>query len=218
MTLMVTYFSTVTYHSLTALCFQDQLQVKAEPCEPPAPAPALPVLPPLAPGPPGHPTVKQEPLESACNSSTTDAPAPALPTSPPDPPTVKQEPNTDIEPPPLKKQKSNLSSLLGDCYIVREEEGGQPKTILHLAQEEVQLYLKEKVADINVNPMEWWKDRQKVYPLLSVVVKSYLCIPGTSVPSERIFSTAGDIVSAQRACLKAQNVDMMIFFKKNQAL
>ncbi len=40
-------------------------------------------------------------------------------------------------------------------------------------------------------------------------------IPVTSVPSERVFSTAGDILSAQRACLKAKHVDMIIFLKKN---
>ena len=40
-------------------------------------------------------------------------------------------------------------------------------------------------------------------------------IPGTSVPSERVFSTAGDVVTAQRATLKSKHVDMLIFLKKN---
>lgn len=31
------------------------------------------------------------------------------------------------------------------------------------------------------------------YPLLAELVKCRLCIPATSVPSERIFSTAGDL-------------------------
>ena len=42
-----------------------------------------------------------------------------------------------------------------------------------------------------------------------------LCIPGTSVPSERVFSTAGDILNAQRANLKAKHVDKLVYLKKN---
>ncbi|KAH3738724.1 hypothetical protein DPMN_045365 [Dreissena polymorpha] len=38
---------------------------------------------------------------------------------------------------------------------------------------------------------------------------------GTSVPSEKIFSTAGDPVSAHRDCLDPGNVDMLIFVKAN---
>ena len=45
--------------------------------------------------------------------------------------------------------------------------------------------------------------------------KKCLCLPATSVPSERVFSTAGDILSAQRASLDADKVDMLIFLKKN---
>ena len=34
------------------------------------------------------------------------------------------------------------------------------------------------------------------------------------MPSERVFSTAGDIVTAQRSALNAENVDKLIFLKK----
>lgn len=46
--------------------------------------------------------------------------------------------------------------------------------------------------------LQWWK-KQMDLPLLSALAKSYLSIPATSVPSERVFSTAGDIVTAQFA-------------------
>ncbi len=45
-----------------------------------------------------------------------------------------------------------------------------------------------------------------------------LCIPATSVPSERVFSTVGDILSAQQACLKAKHVDMIVFPKKTHEI
>jgi len=47
------------------------------------------------------------------------------------------------------------------------------------------------------------------------MAKKYLCIPATSVPAERVFSTAGDVVTAQRSQLKSEHVDRLIFLKKN---
>jgi len=43
----------------------------------------------------------------------------------------------------------------------------------------------------------------------------YACIPATSVPSERIFSKAGQIVSQRRNRLSPKNVDVLIFLNKN---
>ena len=42
-----------------------------------------------------------------------------------------------------------------------------------------------------------------------------LCIQGTLVLSERVFSTAGDIVTSQRSALHPDHVDVLIFLKKN---
>lgn len=66
------------------------------------------------------------------------------------------------------------------------------------------------------SPLVWWKANGYKYPLLSVVAIKYLCIPATSVPSEWVFSTAGDIVTAQRSALKSKHVDKLIFLKKNR--
>ena len=47
------------------------------------------------------------------------------------------------------------------------------------------------------------------------MAKKYLCIPATSVPSERVFATAGDIVTAQGYQLRSEHIDKLIFLKKN---
>lgn len=54
------------------------------------------------------------------------------------------------------------------------------------------------------NSLIWWKENQDKYPLLSKLARSYLAIQGISVPSELVFSTLRDIVSAQQAALSPE--------------
>ena len=64
------------------------------------------------------------------------------------------------------------------------------------------------------NPLMWWKQNSFRFPRLSRMAKLYMSVPATSVPSERVFSTAGDILTASRATLSPQHVDQLIFLKK----
>lgn len=41
-----------------------------------------------------------------------------------------------------------------------------------------------------------------------------VAVPRTSVPGERVFSAAGDIVSSSRSVLSPENVDMLMFLEK----
>lgn len=91
-------------------------------------------------------------------------------------------------------------------------------THLSSAAQQVQLYLCEPQIDINMDPFEWWKSHEKKFPQLARLAKKYLCIPATSVASERIFSTAGNIVSPQRNCLASENVSTNVFIFQNKFL
>ncbi|WAQ95606.1 ZBED1-like protein [Mya arenaria] len=79
--------------------------------------------------------------------------------------------------------------------------------------DELKDYLLEKCVD--VSPLTWWKDNESKYPRVAVVAKQILCIPATSVPSERVFSTAGILVSKLRNRLSPSLVDNIIFLNKN---
>ena len=59
--------------------------------------------------------------------------------------------------------------------------------------------------------MNWWKSHNLEYPLLARLAKKYLCACATSSPSERLFSTSGDIVTPNRCSMKPDKVDMLTF-------
>lgn len=62
---------------------------------------------------------------------------------------------------------------------------------------EVQKYRTADSLPLSESPLEWWKEHHHEYPLLVKIAKQYLCVPGTSVSAERVFSTAGDIVTVK---------------------
>nr|XP_055054000.1 E3 SUMO-protein ligase ZBED1-like [Misgurnus anguillicaudatus] len=117
-------------------------------------------------------------------------------------------------PPPRNSRPScPLAALLGERY------GGAalPKinTQEDEAKEQMTRYKDADLLEVKEDPLVWWKEHQYQYPLLSQLAKRYLCIPGTSVSSERIFSTAGDVITAQRSALHPEHVDQIIFLNKN---
>ena len=80
---------------------------------------------------------------------------------------------------------------------------------------EIDTYLSLERLRRKEDPLAWWRDHEKHLPKLARLAKKYLAIPATSVPSERVFSKAGQLVSARRANLNPKNVDMIIFLNKN---
>jgi len=78
---------------------------------------------------------------------------------------------------------------------------------------DIQYVALEPVQDHH--PLKWWKENSHRLTVLSKLAKQYLCIPATSVPSERAFSLAGYIVNQKRACLLPENVNMLVFLAES---
>ena len=136
----------------------------------------------------------------------------------PQPLSVKVEPGTkakpsDDSPPPAKK------SLMEDVLDDEEDEvmfvSESKLTPQEMAASELAAYRKLPKLPSNANPLSFWREQSLNLPGLTELATKYMVVQATSVPAERVFSTAGDIVTAERACLDPEQVDALIFLKKN---
>lgn len=80
---------------------------------------------------------------------------------------------------------------------------------------ELDKYLNEQIISRHENPLLWWSERQKVYPRLYEIVKTRLCIIATSVPCERLFSKAGQVITDRRNRLESKKISKILFLNHN---
>ena len=179
--------------------------------------------------------MKRESDEAPSTSaSTTSAPATVADAEVSELPTLPQNEEQSIklvklpqnEEPPTKiikietdnsvcKSSCALADLFGDVFVTKVEPA---KSYVEKIRAEIISYKEEECLPLNSkvsDPLLWWQARQDKFPFLSKYAKRLLGVPATSVASERVFSTAGDVVTAQRACLSGDQVDMLVFLKHN---
>jgi len=119
-----------------------------------------------------------------------------------------------IEPPVKRRRRSGLEDLLGDVFATNVTVPPSIPAVVRI-QREMDKYRCTPDAPLGSSPFSWWKHHEVEFPLLSNIARSVLHIPATSVPSERVFSAAGDIVTATRNCLSSEIVDVLVFLKQN---
>lgn len=76
-------------------------------------------------------------------------------------------------------------------------------------------YLEAPYEDRRSCPVAYWRRQKSAMPQLFDIALKYLCVPATSVPSERVFSKAGLIMSDRRSRIKSKMLNMMIFLNMN---
>lgn len=75
---------------------------------------------------------------------------------------------------------------------------------------EITLYRNEQ-AIFEQNPLLYWAENGKKFLRLRLLALDYLVILATSVPSERLFSKAGLILTDQRSSLKSKHLEKLLF-------
>ena len=85
------------------------------------------------------------------------------------------------------------------------------------ALSEIEQYFKLPVINRKKDPLLWWKQNCHAFPMLEKVARVYLCTVATSVPSERLFSKAGELISARRNSIKPKNINMFLFLNNCEA-
>ncbi|KAJ8364871.1 hypothetical protein SKAU_G00137020 [Synaphobranchus kaupii] len=111
-------------------------------------------------------------------------------------PSTSTSQSTEAEQAPPKKAKKTLASFLKTSGAAAAATSASP-SLKEAIEGELKAYLSTPNADSEMDPLEWWKVHEGSFPRVSQLAKKYLCIPATSAPSERVFSTGGNIVTCQ---------------------
>ena len=128
--------------------------------------------------------------------------------------TVQDEPEPEI--PASPKKKKTLSSYF-DFQTPTPNRAPPTREVI---EKELNLYVLLPVATARpgqkeMEPLKWWQENEQNFPLVAKLARKYLCVPATSSPSERVFSTSGNIVTCHRATLKPSRVEELTFLARN---
>lgn len=105
------------------------------------------------------------------------------------------------------QHRSGLYTIFGCPRLPQAQVDGMTR--------ELNAYLGENDLELDKDPLEYWRLNGARFPVLRRIALHVLAIPGTSVPSERLFSKAGQIINTKRANLNSKLADKLIFFAHN---
>ena len=132
----------------------------------------------------------------------------------PQPPTeaLEEAPQDETEEPQPKRQKKGpVSELLCDL----SEQQSQSCSHSDKVEKELNLYKAEQPADLDSNPLAWWKEQKSLYSLMSKLVQKVFSYVATSILSERVFSASGNVITKKCNCLTSEHADQLIFLFEN---
>jgi hAT family C-terminal dimerisation region len=141
--------------------------------------------------------------------------------------TVKQRFDTEEYLSDKYNQEKALKLLSSSSSIsdsTQEEENNSQKydsifaSFKSLTTEEVNEvidYLALKKINFESDPLVWWHGQEKNFPILSGFAKKNLAVYACSTSSERLFSDAGNLLTAKRTRMSPKLFKKIMFLKRN---
>ncbi len=116
---------------------------------------------------------------------------------------------------PRPKKKAGKS--LWDRFDSEMEQQGPARAALTDASDvDVRNFFSLPLEPRNSSPFSWWtSEGRQQFPHMFQLAMQYLAIPATSVPAERVFSAAGEIISKKRNRIGDKNARMLIVLHGN---
>ena len=75
--------------------------------------------------------------------------------------------------------------------------------------------VQSKIIVNHFDLLEWWKNNQTKFPILSKMAKQYHAIPASSAPIERVFSISTRVVTNSRTNLTPDSLEQLMMLKVN---
>ncbi|XP_045477878.1 E3 SUMO-protein ligase ZBED1-like [Harmonia axyridis] len=121
----------------------------------------------------------------------------------------------DEEPPPIPQTSSQLTNVNVWAEFEKEIEKEMVRNPTAASIIEIDKYLNEPLIKRTDDPLQWWNESRLLYPNLYILMKRRLCVPATSVPCERVFSKAGQVINTKRSSLKPEKASQVLFLQQN---
>lgn len=126
------------------------------------------------------------------------------------------EPPSKKETPPLVLPLSGLSQENPLAVLFCQFNTDQSQEELHAqVVEELSNYKSQRVLGLNEDPLVWWSSHAPLFPTFPKVLQKYWCVPATSVPCHRLFSSSGAALCGKRNQLAPALVDQQVFLYEN---
>lgn len=119
---------------------------------------------------------------------------------------IESEEEEENKPPPSKQSKKS--------FLLKKMQPHR-RSMESRAEREIQTYMETPPTITSSDPVAWFWTLKQTYPLMSCLAFSYLCVQASSTPCERVFSTAGNTICAERSHLLPEKADKIIFLNIN---
>jgi hypothetical protein len=104
----------------------------------------------------------------------------------------------------------NAATLGGEEVLEASAPPEQPVSFLEMC------YYGEQGTNLPASSeFERYQQAEQLFPRIAVLARKYLAIPATSIPSERIFSSAGNTITEKRNRLTPEHAAEIIFLHEN---